>query len=217
MKLILLGPPGSGKGTQAVRITQKYRVPHISTGDIFRSHIRRESALGLEVKNYLDQGLLVPDEVTVRIVENRLTEPDCQDGFLLDGFPRTLMQAKALDEGLQKLGKALTAVINLEVRNDTVIKRMAGRQICSGCGETYNLYFNKPQTEGICDKCNRALYTRSDDTEETIANRLRAYAGQTAPLIGYYSRKGLLVPVNGEQSADEVFNSVSGALKLGFL
>lgn len=212
MRIILLGPPGSGKGTQAARIETKYNIPRISTGDIFRSHISKQTELGIEVKSYIDRGLLVPDDVTLRIVEERFLEADCRKGFLLDGFPRTLVQAEALNRELEMLGTKLNAVIDLEVNDDTLIKRMAGRRVCSGCGENYNLYFNRPQAEGICDKCRSGLYTRADDNIETVTNRLKVYKDQTAPLIHFYNRKNLLITIDGEQDADDVFNDILAAL-----
>lgn len=213
MRIILLGSPGSGKGTQATRIEKRYNIPHISTGDIFRSNISKQTEIGIEAKKYIDQGLLVPDELTLKIVESRFLEDDCKGGFLLDGFPRTLVQAEALDQELGRIGKSLNAVINLTVQDDTIIKRMTGRRVCSSCGENFNLYFNKPQIEGTCDKCGGNLYTRADDNVETVTNRLKVYKDQTYPLIDFYGKKGLLATINGEQAADDVFNAIIEALE----
>ncbi|KPU46072.1 adenylate kinase [Oxobacter pfennigii] len=212
MRIILLGAPGSGKGTQAARIQQKYNIPHISTGDIFRSNIQRQTEIGMEAKKYMDQGLLVPDELTLRIVESRLMEDDCQIGFMLDGFPRTTVQAEALDKRLNELGKSLNVVISLDVNDDTIIKRITGRQVCKSCGEVFNLYFKNPAEAGKCDKCGGELYTRADDTEETVAKRLKVYGEQTYPLIDFYSKKGNLVKINGEQEEEQVFYDITQTL-----
>ncbi len=213
MRIILLGSPGSGKGTQATRIEKKYDIPHISTGDIFRSNISKQTEIGIEAKKYIDQGLLVPDELTLKIVESRFLEDDCKGGFLLDGFPRTLVQAEALDKELEKIGKSLNAVINLTVKDDTIIKRMTGRRVCGSCGENFNLYFNKSRVESTCDKCGGTLYTRADDNVETVTNRLKVYKDQTFPLIDFYGKKGLLATINGEQAADDVFIAIIEALE----
>lgn len=213
MRIVLLGSPGSGKGTQASRIEHKYRIPHISTGDIFRDNISRNTPIGVEAKKYIEKGLLVPDELTLKIVENRFLEDDCKEGFLLDGFPRTLVQAEALDEELERIAKKLNAVVNLEVSDETIIERMTNRRVCSNCGENYNLSFHRPVLDGICDKCGGKLITREDDKLETVTNRLKVYKNQTFPLIDYYKRKGILATVNGEEPADKVFENIISALE----
>lgn len=212
MRIVLLGSPGSGKGTQASRIENKYKIPHISTGDIFRDNISRNTPIGVEAKKYIEKGLLVPDELTLKIVENRFLEDDCKEGFLLDGFPRTLVQAEALDEELERMAKKLSAVVNLEVSDKTIIERMTNRRVCSNCGENYNLSFYRPKADEICDKCGGKLFVREDDKLETVTNRLNVYKNQTFPLIDYYKKKGILVSVNGEKPADEVFGDIINAL-----
>jgi len=213
MRIVLLGSPGSGKGTQASRIEKKYGIPHISTGDIFRDNISRNTAIGVEAKKYIEKGLLVPDELTLNIIENRFLEDDCKEGFLLDGFPRTLVQAEALDKELEKIDKELNAVVNLEVSDETITERMTNRRVCSKCGESYNLCFYRPVLDEICDKCGGKLYTREDDKLETVANRLRVYKNQTLPLIDYYKKKGILIAVNGDKPVDEVFDAIITALE----
>lgn len=213
MRIVLLGSPGSGKGTQACKIITKYNIPHISTGEIFRDNIRRQTAIGEEAKRYIDKGLLVPDEITLHIVEDRFDQPDCAAGFLLDGFPRTLVQAEALERELANSDKKLDAAVNLEVNDDTIIKRMTGRRVCSKCGATYNLMYNKPAVEGICDKCGGNLYIRDDDKIETVTNRLRVYKNETQPLIDFYKNRGILVTVDGELDAEVVFQNICKALE----
>jgi adenylate kinase len=213
MRIVLLGSPGSGKGTQASRIERKFGIPHISTGDIFRDNISRNTPIGVEAKKYIERGLLVPDDLTLSIVKNRFLEDDCKEGFLLDGFPRDLAQAKALDKTLEKMTKELNAVIDLEVSDETIIKRMANRKICSSCGESYNSCFLKPKADGICDKCGGKLYTREDDKLETVTNRLNVYRKKTFPLIEYYSKKGILTAIDGEKHADKVFEDIVNLLE----
>lgn len=213
MRIVLLGSPGSGKGTQAGRIEKEFGIPHISTGDIFRDNISRNTPIGVEAKKYIDKGLLVPDDLTLKIVENRFLEDDCKAGFLLDGFPRTLVQAEALDKELEIMGKKLDAVVNLEVSDGSIIERMTNRRVCSKCGESYNLSFYRPALDEICDKCGGELITRDDDKLETVANRLKVYKNQTFPLIDYYREKGILVAVNGEKPADKVFEDIIDALE----
>jgi adenylate kinase len=208
----MLGPPGAGKGTQAVRIAERYSIPHISTGDIFRAAIKEGTEVGLKAKKYLDSGELVPDSVVTDIVAERLGKEDCSEGFLLDGFPRTLPQAEALDKILEESGCPLTAVVDLAVDREALITRLTARRTCSNCGENYNLISKPPQKEGICDKCGGELYQRDDDKRETIENRLSVYEKQTAPLIDYYERSGRLVSVSGEGSMDEVFERICNAL-----
>lgn len=211
-QMVMLGPPGAGKGTQAVRIAERYSIPHISTGDIFRAAIKEGTEVGLKAKKYLDSGELVPDSVVTDIVAERLGKEDCSEGFLLDGFPRTLPQAEALDKILEESGCPLTAVVDLAVDREALITRLTARRTCSNCGENYNLISKPPQKEGICDKCGGELYQRDDDKRETIENRLSVYEKQTAPLIDYYERSGRLVSVSGEGSMDEVFERICNAL-----
>lgn len=213
MRLVLLGPPGAGKGTQAAGIVEKYSVPHISTGDIFRKNIKENTELGMEAKKYMDQGLLVPDELVVKIVKDRLLEDDCKAGFLLDGFPRTVAQADALDEELKEMGIALDSVINIEVPAEELIKRAVGRRICKSCGSTFHVEFNKPKEEGVCDNCSGELFQRDDDKEETVAKRIEVYNDQTQPLIDYYKNKGIIIDIDGTQSIDAVFNDIVSKLE----
>lgn len=204
MRAILLGPPGAGKGTQAETIVKEFGIPHVSTGDIFRRNIKEETELGIKVKSYLDQGALVPDELTVAIVKDRIVQSDCKDGFLLDGFPRTIEQAKALDTVLGELGQKLDAVINIQVDPKLLVERAVGRRICKECGQTYHIVFNAPKHEGVCDKCGGQLYQRKDDTEETVANRINVYQNQTEPLIEYYTAKSIIININGERPIEKV-------------
>ncbi|WP_303862268.1 adenylate kinase [Alkalibaculum bacchi] len=213
MRIVLLGPPGAGKGTQAAKIIEKYSVPHISTGDIFRKNLKEGTPLGVKAKGYMDQGLLVPDELVVDLVKDRLLEEDCVDGFMLDGFPRTVLQAEALEEELIRLGQTLNAVININVDAELLFKRLTGRRICKSCGATYHVYFNPTKSEGICDKCAGELYQRDDDQETTVKKRLEVYQEQTQPLIDYYKNKGTLVDIDGVGEIDDVFSRVSASLQ----
>lgn len=213
MRIVLLGSPGSGKGTQAGKITGKYNIPHISTGDMFRDNIKRQTSIGVEAKKFIDKGHLVPDELTLHIIEDRFIQPDCANGFLLDGFPRTLVQAEALELELEKTGRRLDAVINLDVQDETIISRMTGRRVCSKCGATYNLTFNKPSVENKCDRCGESLFIRDDDKLETVTNRLKVYKTETQPLIDFYKAKGILITVNGEQDTEVVFQNICNALE----
>ncbi|AFM39577.1 adenylate kinase family protein [Desulfosporosinus acidiphilus SJ4] len=212
MKIILMGGPGAGKGTQAGPLVEKFHFPHISTGDMFRAAIKDGTALGLKAKSYMDAGGLVPDEVTIGIVAERLAQPDCAEGFLLDGFPRTLAQGNALNEILDRLGMKLDGVINIEVAEDVLIPRLTGRRVCRKCGASYHMIFNPPQQEGVCGQCGGELYQRSDDTVETAKNRLNVYNDQTEPLINFYQQQGLLKRINGDQPIDKVFADILKAL-----
>lgn len=212
MKVLIMGRPGAGKGTQAVNIKEYYHIPHISTGDMFRAAIKNQTKLGLLAKNYMDQGTLVPDEVTIGIVEERLLEPDCKNGFLLDGFPRTIAQAEALDKFLTSNGVKLDAVLDVNVPAEILVRRMVGRRVCKGCGATYHVEFNAPKTEGICDACGTQLIQRADDTEATAVNRLAVYDEQTAPLLEFYAKQNILKTVNGDQPLTKVFEDIKAVL-----
>ena len=212
MKIVFMGPPGAGKGTQAEKIVENYQIPHISTGDMFRKAIKDQTELGMEAKRYMDQGALVPDHVTIGIVKDRLSESDCKSGFLLDGFPRTVDQAKALDEILTSLDSKIDYVINIDVDWDILKERLTGRRICRSCGATYHMIFNPPKNADVCDKCGGELYQRKDDNEETVGNRLNVYVSQTKPLLDYYSLAGNLVNINGQQSIDLVFEEIREVL-----
>ena len=212
MKIIMLGAPGAGKGTQAKRISEKYGIPHISTGDIFRANIKEGTALGKEAKSYMDEGKLVPDELTVRILLDRVSKDDCKGGYLLDGFPRTIPQAEVLDKELEKAGDRVDFAIDVEVPDESIVKRMSGRRACLKCGATYHVESLPPKTEGICDKCGEKLSIREDDKEETVKKRLEVYHKETEPLINYYDKKGILETVDGMQDAEEVFSSIIAIL-----
>lgn len=213
MNILFMGPPGAGKGTQAERIVAQFGIPHISTGDAFRAAMREGTPIGLKAKEYIDQGLLVPDDVTVGIVRERLAQPDCEQGFLLDGFPRTLAQAEALDEILEQLNRKLNHVIDLSVDRNLLLARLTGRRICKSCGATYHVMFNPPKQEGVCDKCQGELYQRSDDSEEKVGTRLDEYINKTAPLLEYYKNKGLLRQVDGEKEIDTVTSEIVSLLR----
>ncbi|WP_053955664.1 adenylate kinase [Inediibacterium massiliense] len=212
MRLILLGPPGAGKGTQASSIVEKFAIPHISTGDIFRKNIKEGTDLGKKAKEYMDQGLLVPDELVVAIVEDRLQEQDCKNGFLLDGFPRTVKQAEALDQVLAKMNVAIDKTINVDVDKEMLVERAVGRRICKSCGATFHVKFNPPQKEGVCDKCGETLQQRADDTKETVSRRIEVYLNETQPLIDYYNKKQILVTIDGQQEISKVFKDILTAL-----
>lgn len=213
MNILFMGPPGAGKGTQAEAIVNEFGIPHVSTGDAFRLAIKQGTPVGLKAKEYIDQGLLVPDDVTVGIVRERLQQSDCEKGFLLDGFPRTLSQAEALEELLSELNRKLTHVINLKVDRNKLLARLTGRRICKSCGSTYHVIFNPPKQEGVCDKCGGELYQRSDDNEESVGTRLDEYINKTAPLLQYYEEKGLLHEIDGEQEIDTVTKEIVSLLR----
>lgn len=212
MYILLMGPPGAGKGTQAEKLTEKYSIPHISTGDMFRSAVKNGTELGKEAKRYMDAGQLVPDEVTIGIVRESLSKSENQKGFILDGFPRTTEQAEALDEILQGLSIALNGAIDIVVPDDILIKRATGRRICQSCGATYHIIYNPPKVEGICDKCGGTLYQRDDDKEETVTKRIEVYNKQTRPLIDYYTKQGVYVKIDGTQTIDKVFSDIVDSL-----
>lgn len=204
MNIALFGPPGAGKGTQAKELSKHYNIPHISTGDILRANVRDGTELGVKAKEYMDKGELVPDAVLIGLIRNRLTEADCKNGYLLDGYPRTIPQADALADILKEISKPLDAVINIEVSDEELVKRLSGRRSCA-CGESYHLMFNPPEKEGVCNACDAALYQRDDDKEEVIRQRLTVYNEKTKPLIDYYGNSGLLVNVDGTGSVESVF------------
>lgn len=213
MDIILLGPPGSGKGTQAQKMVERYHIPQISTGDILRGAVKERTPLGMEAQGYMDQGKLVPDEVVVGIVRERLKESDCKGGFILDGFPRTVPQAEALDSTLGEMQRAIDHVVSIEVPNEELIKRLTGRRTCRNCGAMYHIIFDPPAKEGVCDRCGEELYQRDDDQEETIRARLQVYEEQTAPLIAYYRGKGLLRAIDGVGAIEEIFRKIVQAIE----
>ena len=208
MKIIMLGAPGAGKGTQAKKIAEKYQIPHISTGDIFRANIKNGTELGKKAKTYMDQGLLVPDELVCDLVVARVQQDDCKKGYILDGFPRTIPQAESLDAALSRLGEAVDYAINVEVPDENIVKRMGGRRACVGCGATYHLVYAAPKKEGICDNCGAELILRDDDKPETVQKRLGVYHEQTQPLIDYYTKKGILKEVDGTMDMGDVFKAI---------
>ena len=212
MKLLIMGRPGAGKGTQAANIKEYYGIPHISTGDMFRAAIKNQSKLGLTAKEYMDKGALVPDEVTIGIVKERLLEEDCKKGFLLDGFPRTINQAESLEGFLKENGIVLDAVLDVDVPKEILIRRIVGRRVCKKCGATFHVEFNAPKKEGICDVCGTPLIQRDDDTLATAENRLNVYDNQTAPLLEFYNKRNLLKRVNGNQALNEVFEDIKAVL-----
>jgi adenylate kinase len=212
MKLLIMGRPGAGKGTQAVNIKEYYNIPHISTGDMFRAAIKNQTKLGVLAKSYMDQGQLVPDEVTIGIVKERLLEDDCKKGFLLDGFPRTIAQAEALDEFLNENQIKLDCVLDVNVPAEILVRRMVGRRVCKACGATFHVEFNAPKVEGVCDNCGTTLIQRADDTEATAVTRLSVYDNQTAPLLEFYSKQNILKTVNGDQPLDKVFEDIKVTL-----
>ncbi|MBS5967134.1 MAG: adenylate kinase [Finegoldia magna] len=215
MRLILLGPPGAGKGTQAKRVIEEFDIPHISTGDIFRKNIKEKTELGQKVEGLLAEGKLVPDELTIEIVWDRLDQEDCKNGFLLDGFPRTIPQAEALDEGLAKRGLKLDRVLNIDVDKDSLVKRLSGRRVCPNCGASYHIDNNPPKVEGICDVCQTPVIQREDDKEQTVLDRIKVYDSQTKPLVDFYSKQDLVFTVDGTLPIDEITNKLVTELKKG--
>ena len=212
MKIIMLGAPGAGKGTQAERIASRYQIPHISTGDIFRANIKEGTELGKKAKSYMDQGLLVPDSLTVDLVMDRIGQEDCKNGYILDGFPRTIPQAQSLTEALKARGEALDFAIDVNVPDENIVARMSGRRACPGCGATYHIVYAAPAKEGICDKCGSALVLRDDDKPGTVKKRLTVYHDQTQPLIEYYSSEKILHTVDGTKDMEQVFQDITNIL-----
>lgn len=213
MKIVMLGAPGAGKGTQAKMIAAKYEVPHISTGDIFRANIKNGTELGKKAKEYMDQGLLVPDELTVDLVIDRLSQDDCGKGYILDGFPRTIPQAEALDAALSKLGEKMDYAIDVDVPDENIVNRMSGRRACTGCGATYHIVHNPSKKGDVCEVCGETLILRDDDKPETVQKRLTVYHEQTQPLIDYYTQQGILKTVDGTQDMNDVFTDVTKILE----
>lgn len=208
LNIILLGPPGAGKGTQAEKIVEKYNIPQISTGDIFRNNIKNGTPLGMKAKEYMDRGDLVPDELVVDLVKDRLAQDDCKDGFMLDGFPRTVFQAEELDKIMAERSLSINHVLDIDVEAQKLVDRIAGRIICKSCGATFNLNSKPTKVAGVCDHCGGEVYQRADDNRETVENRLKVYFEQTAPLIEYYEKAGVLAKINGDQAMDAVFAEI---------
>ena len=204
MKIIMLGAPGAGKGTQAAKIAAKYQIPHISTGDIFRANLKAGTELGKKAKEYMDQGLLVPDEVTINMVLDRIQKDDCRNGYVLDGFPRTIPQAESLEKALAERGQKIDFALNVDVPDENIVKRMGGRRACITCGATYHIQFAPPKKDGVCDKCGSELVLRDDDKPETVLHRINVYYDQTSPLIDYYRQAGKLVEIDGTQEIEQV-------------
>jgi len=212
MKIIMLGAPGAGKGTQAKKIAEKYGIPHISTGDIFRAYIKGGTELGMKAKSYMDQGQLVPDDVTIGMLLDRISESDCAAGYVLDGFPRTIPQAESLTEALEKRGEKMDYAIDVDVPDEAIVNRMSGRRACLKCGATYHIVYNAPKTEGVCDACGDHLVLREDDKPETVQKRLSVYHDQTQPLIDYYKNAGILKSVDGTKDLNDVFADIVNIL-----
>ncbi|MBY6271819.1 MAG: adenylate kinase [Caldibacillus debilis] len=213
MNIILMGLPGAGKGTQAEKIVEKFHIPHISTGDMFRRAISEKTELGMKAKTFMDKGELVPDEVTVGIVRDRLKEPDCREGFLLDGFPRNLVQAESLEEILNEWNKKIEYCLHIEVDVNLLTERLAGRRVCKSCGATYHIQFHPPKQENVCDRCGGELYQRPDDSAETVKNRLEVNRKQMAPLLQFYAERGCLFTIDGDQPIDRVFADIAAVLE----
>lgn len=212
MRIVMLGAPGAGKGTQAINIAEKYQIPHISTGDMFRANIKEQTELGKKAKAYMDQGQLVPDSLTIEIVKDRLQKEDCKNGYVLDGFPRTIPQAEALTAVLAENGESIDYAINIDVPDEAIVTRMSGRRACTGCGATYHLVYNAPKQEGVCDTCGGKLSIRSDDEPATVQKRLDVYHKETQPMISYYEGQGVLKNVDGTQDMKQVFADITGIL-----
>lgn len=212
MKIIMLGAPGAGKGTQAKKIAAKYQIPHISTGDIFRANIKGGTELGMKAKTFMDQGMLVPDEITIGMLMDRIHEADCANGYVLDGFPRTIPQAESLTKALKEMGESIDYAVNVDVPDENIVSRMGGRRACVSCGATYHVEFNPPKKEGICDTCGEKLVLRDDDKPETVQKRLNVYHDQTQPLIDYYAEAGVLKEVDGTKNMEEVFSDITAIL-----
>lgn len=212
LRLILLGPPGAGKGTQAARICQKYSIPHISTGDIFRKHIKEGTEFGKKAQEYMNKGALVPDDLVLEIAEARLMEEDCSHGFLLDGFPRTVNQAEQLDKFLNERSLDIDKVLDIDIDKEVLMTRLIGRRVCRSCGATYHVINMPPEREGVCDVCGGELYQRSDDSAATVENRIEVYNAQTMPLVEHYERRGKIAHIDGTKSLEEVFNDIVGVI-----
>lgn len=212
MKIIMLGAPGAGKGTQAINIAKEYHIPHVSTGDIFRANIKNETKLGMEAKSYMDAGKLVPDELTIGMLLSRISEPDCKDGYVLDGFPRTIPQAESLKNALSARGEKIDFAVDIEVPDENIMNRMTGRRSCPKCGATYHVAFNPPKKENVCDECGSELVQRADDKPETVSSRLKVYHEQTQPLIEFYTKEGVLQRIDGTKSPKEVFAAITEVL-----
>ena len=212
MKIVMLGAPGAGKGTQAKKIAGKYGIPHVSTGDIFRANIKNGTKLGMQAKAYMDAGNLVPDEITIGMLLDRIHQEDCEKGYVLDGFPRTIPQAESLTAALKERGESIDYAIDVDVPDENIIRRMSGRRACLSCGATYHIVYNAPKKEGVCDQCGEPLVLRDDDKPETVQNRLNVYHRQTQPLIDYYKKEGVLAQVDGTQDMDKVFADITAVL-----
>lgn len=212
MKIIMLGAPGAGKGTQAKRIAEKYGIPHISTGDIFRANIKGGTELGMKAKSFMDQGQLVPDDVTIGMLLDRISEADCESGYVLDGFPRTIPQAESLTRALEARGEKMDYAVDVDVPDAAIVERMSGRRACLSCGATYHVVYNAPAVENVCDACGEALVLRDDDKPETVQKRLTVYHDQTQPLIEYYQKAGILVTVDGTKDLNQVFKDITAVL-----
>ena len=208
----MLGAPGAGKGTQAINIAKEYHIPHVSTGDIFRANIKNETKLGMEAKSYMDAGKLVPDELTIGMLLSRISEPDCKDGYVLDGFPRTIPQAESLKDALSARGEKIDFAVDIEVPDENIMNRMTGRRSCPKCGATYHVAFNPPKKENVCDECGSELVQRADDKPETVSSRLKVYHEQTQPLIEFYTKEGVLQRIDGTKSPKEVFAAITEVL-----
>lgn len=213
MQIVLFGPPGAGKGTQAKFLSEEFNIPHISTGDILRENVKKGTALGMKAKSYMDKGELVPDQLLNDLVRSRLEEPDTKKGFLLDGYPRTIPQAKALDEIMDDLNRKLDAVVNIDVGTSALVRRLSGRRICKSCGAPYHVELNPPAVPDVCNACGGELYQRADDREEAIKNRLAVYKKQTQPVLDYYKKKGVLIDIDGDREIEEVKADVINALE----